>query len=39
VIRLLAIAPSETLIAEVDEKICDLPQDAQALWHKLTKER
>ena len=37
--RLFAIAPSETLIADVDEKIGDLPQDAQALWHELKAER
>jgi len=38
VIRLLAIGPREELIHDVNEKIGDLPADAQALWQKLVSE-
>jgi predicted nucleotidyltransferase len=38
IIRLLSVGPREQLIRDVDEKIADLPEDAQALWRKLIAE-
>jgi hypothetical protein len=35
VIRLIALGPRDQLIAEVNEKISDLPDDAQRLWSRL----
>lgn len=35
IIRLLAIGPRDPLIAEVNEKISDLPADGQELWTRL----
>jgi hypothetical protein len=35
ILRLLAVGPRNQLIAEVKEKISDLPDDAQQLWSRL----
>lgn len=35
VIRLLSAGPRDQIIAEVNEKIPELPQDAQALWERI----
>jgi len=35
VIQLLAVGPRDQLIADVNEKIGDLPEDARALWQKI----
>lgn len=35
ILRLLAVGPREQLLREVDEKVGDLPDDAQALWRQL----
>ncbi len=36
ILRLLAVGPHNQLIAEVNQKISDLPDDAQRLWSRLT---
>jgi hypothetical protein len=35
IVRLIAVGPRDQLIAEVNEKISDLPEDAQRLWSRL----
>jgi hypothetical protein len=35
IVRLLAVGPRDQLIAEVNEKIVELPIDAQQLWSRL----
>jgi hypothetical protein len=35
ILRLLAVGPRNQLVAEVTEKISDLPDDAQQLWSRL----
>jgi len=35
VVRLLAVGPRDQLVAEVNEKISELPLDAQQLWERL----
>lgn len=35
VLRLLAVGPRDPLVAEVSEKVSDLPEDARELWQRL----
>lgn len=38
IIRLLAVGPRDSLVAEVNEKIEDLPPEAKSLWEKIVAE-